>query len=118
MRAATCHNGWPGCFLVRWGALSKNLAYGGTLAEEGVRTPWQVRVIHCVGVIFTPSELAVSRTVSSTRGRPCWSLRRGFNAPASPHPLRLQWRHSRAAATIGEWRYEPIFPDPEMCPLE
>ena len=43
-------------------------------------------LVHYLGVIFAPSELPTSGTVSSTGGRPCRSLRRGLNAGASPPP--------------------------------
>ena len=51
-----------------------------------MRTLLRDRVVRCLGVIFTPSELAVSRTVSSTGRRLCRSLRRGLNAEVSPPP--------------------------------
>ena len=54
--------------LIRWGALSKNLAQRGTHGRENVRMPWRVREVRCLAVIFTRSEQAVSCTVSSTGG--------------------------------------------------
>ena len=81
-----------------------------------MRTLLRVRLVRCLGVIFTPTEPAVSCTVSSTKGGPCRSLRRVFKAEQRP-PFRSQWRYSRLAVTTGEWRYEPIFPDPAMRPL-
>ena len=36
MRAGTRNNGWPGCFLVWWGALSKNLAQSGPLGPHAL----------------------------------------------------------------------------------
>ena len=73
-------------------------------------------LVHYLGVIFTPSELPTSGTISSTGGRPCRSLRRGLNAGASPPtpPLRSQWRYSRPAVRTRGWGYEPIIADPEM----
>ena len=46
----------PGCFLVWWGALSKNLAQSGLLGRGNLRTFLQLRVVRYLGVIFTPSE--------------------------------------------------------------
>ena len=43
-------------------------------------------LVHYLGVIFTPSELPTSGTVSSPGGTPCRSLRRGLNAEARPPP--------------------------------
>ena len=86
MRAGTCNNGWPGCFLVWWGALSKNVAQSGPLGRENLPTFWQVGVVRYLGVIFTPSEPPTTGTISSIRGRPCRSLGRGLSVEASPHP--------------------------------
>ena len=47
----------------------------------------QVEVVRYLGVIFTPSEPPTTGTISSIRGRPCRSLRRGLNAEARPPPL-------------------------------
>ena len=88
MRAGTYHNGWPGCFIVRWGALSKTLAQSGPHGKENLLAFLQVSMVRLLGVIFTPSEAPTSGTVSSTRGRACCNLRRGFNAEASPYPCR------------------------------
>ena len=51
-----CSETWTGCFSVRRGALSKHLAQRGTHGGENVRTLLRVRVVRCLGVIFTPNE--------------------------------------------------------------
>ena len=45
------------------GSLSKNLAQTGAHGGENVRTLLRVMVVRCLGVIFTPREPVVSRTV-------------------------------------------------------
>ena len=69
-----------GCFV------KKTLGQSGPLGRETLPTVLQVRVVRYLGVIFTPSEPPTTGTVSSTRGRPCRSLRRGLNAEARPPP--------------------------------
>ena len=47
-------------------------------------------MVRYLGVIFTPSESPTAGSVSSTRGRPCRSLRRGLNAEARlPPPVSM-----------------------------
>ena len=89
MREGTCNNGWPGCFLVLWGALSKKLGQSDPLGTENLPTVLQVRVVRYLGVIFTPSEPPTIGTISSTRGRPCQSLRPGAEARHPPLGLAM-----------------------------
>ena len=83
MRDGTCHNGWPRCLLVRWGAF---LAQRAPCGGENFPAFLRVRVVRYLGVIFTSSEPPTTGTASTIRGRPCRSLRRGFNAEARPPP--------------------------------
>ena len=75
MRHIVCnvHNGWPACFSVRWGALSKTIAQRVIYGGENFPAFLRVRLVCFPGVIFTPSEPPTSGTISSTKGRPCRS---------------------------------------------
>ena len=72
------------------------------MAEKTCRPFCELCLVRYLGAIFTHSEPPTSGSVSSSRGRPCRSLRWGLNAEASP-PLRSQWCYFRLAVVGGEY---------------
>ena len=59
--------------------------------------------------MLTPSGPPTSGSVSSTRRRPCRSLRRGLNQRPAP-PLRTQWRYSRLTVENNKREITPYRP--------